>query len=602
MIFQFFFLNQFPFFRKLKGSIAFLLSCTLILGLVGCEGKSVAGRDVFTTGKELKTPEKTIKVYTPSASERGVSLAVAEIFQGVINKRKPEVYIANNISAKGVNVSAVMEKILAEYGEVDLVSQEMDTIKAHQDFSVFWAMWRDYSDIVENIYIFETAEGLQSSLNVAAMLSGRNSGVAVTRALFEEMSSEGVIGDRNVIDVCKECGFDSTAGTLGINRYIRDNMVEGANKELIFMLYPGGRGEDSNSYPALYDFAVATGGLIYWIDPNDDSYKEIQQEILDQFGSNAFVIGWPGLDMEAAYVSSIAECGKDVVCADWGFSNGSLYAGFEDYYPTECTTPVEADREKVYNNKVYVSFTVSDGDAWHYATKELLAYWNSPVRGSVPITWTIPTLFAKFHPTLLRYIYATKTPLDEFIQGPSGVGYVYPSLMPEVAYDDYLAKTVSAFEKTKINMVNYWDSSDSCYTKDNEKLIKYCNTVKPEAIFMGHCSSENDYFMIGDVVCVSEMGFGNLRGTHCAEEILSNIDGAVGRSGDDKPVFIAINVEAWGEGVSTIAETCAKIRGREDSERYEFVTLASLVGKIKRYEKHGADGTFDIVDPIVQSP
>ena len=591
--------------KKFISCMAIILSLVMLCSLVGCkkddkENTINKARDVFETEKEVKVPAKKIKVYTPSSSEQGEALTVARIFQGVINKTQPRVYISDNISAHGVNISKIKDTVVETYGEVEFVVQEMDNIKAHKDFSVFWSLWRDFSNEIENIYCFELNDGLQDSMNVAAMLAGRNKGVAVTRELYEELYSENQLTGKNVVDVCETYGFTFALGSLGINRWISENMVEGSNKELIFMVYPGNRDSGASSHPAIYDMAVAVDGLIYWIDPDFNTYLEVQKNILDQYGSNALVIGWPGINMERAYVNSISLCGKSVVCADWGFANGSIVSGFENYYPTECTSTVP-DTETVINNKVYISFTISDGDAWHYATKELLAFWNSPARGAVPITWTIPTLFAKYNPTLLNYLYDTKSPLDEFIQGPSGVVYIYPSKMQDSEYEDFLDKTKSAFEKTKINMVNFWDNNTSLYSKDNERLIKYAQTVKPDAIFLGHELNNSNYFMIDDTVCITEMGIAGARGTHTADEIISCIDTAISKGQTGKPVFVAVNVEAWGEGISTITEAYAKLLERTDADRYEFVSSASLVGKIRSYSKNGANGNYLVGDSAIKT-
>ena len=587
----------------MKKILTLLLTVALAASFCSCGAggsKTVfnKGQDVFITEKVLERPAEKLNVYTPQTSERGVALSVARIFQGVINKTQPRVYLADDIITRGVNVSALNRSIIENYGKAEFVYAEMDQIRAHQKYSVFWSLWRDYSDEIENIYIFDLDDGLQDSMNVAAMLAGRNHGIAIPRDLYEDLYSEGDIGRREVVDVCEKYGFTTMTGSIGINRWICENMAAGANKELIFMIYPGNRDEGVESHPAIYDFAVAVNGLIYWVDPDFNTFLTLQKNILDQFGSNALVIGWPGINMERAYVASVSECGKDVVCADWGFANGSVVAGFEDYYPTECTSPI-SESETALNNKVYVAFTVSDGDAWHYATKELLAYWQNPARGAVPITWTIPSLFAKYHPALLHYLYDTKSGLDEFIQGPTGVGYIHPTKMPDNAYSDYLEKTASAFEKTKINMVNYWDYSSTYYTQNNARLVEYVNTVKPDAVFLGHDLTSAGYFMIGDTVCINEMGCDRIRGTQTADEIISNIDSAVAAAEESKPVFIAINVEAWGEGVSTIAEAYTKLLDREDYARYEFVLSSTLVSKIRSYEKNGANGDYSASDSHV---
>lgn len=567
-----------------------MVGCAWIENWLGQENDDMkTASNIFLTDKILPTPSETLKVYKPSPSEVGVALTVARIFQGVINKEQPRIYIEDN----GAGVGAIRDSILETYGEITFVDAKMDDVKAHQKYSIFWTLWEEYSSQIENVYIFDDGDGLSHSTNVAAMLAGRNNGVAITRELYVALYSEGKLKGKNVVDVCEEYGFSiANGGNFGINEWIRDNMVEGSNENMIFLINPDSRDSDSDNRNAIYDMAVAVDGLIYCIDPDFDSYIKIQKGILDQFGDNALVIGWPGINMEGAYLSSVSSCDKNVVCADWSPANYSVVTGFDTYLPQECTTVVTEDQQ-VIGNKVYIAFTVSDGDAWHYDNREFLKYWNSSVRGNFPITWTIPSINAKVNPNWMEYIYDTKSDLDEFIQGPCGIGYVHPSRMSDEAFTDYCEKTKVAFEKTKINMVNYWDSSVSYYVEGNERLEEYVRIVQPEAVFLGHCNVSNDYFMIGDTVCIKEMGIGNVRGTQTAQEMLNNIDNMIAASEDGKPIFIAMNVEAWGQGVSTIAELHSILLEREDAGRYEFVSSADLVGKIRDYEKNGVDGVFD---------
>ena len=580
----------------MKKLLLLLLSVSICFGTIGCtwnerqeENDMKTASNIFSTDKLLPTPSDTLKVYKPSSSEKGVALTVARIFQGVINKEQPRIYIEDN----GAEVGAIRDSILETYGGITFVDVEMDSVKAHQKYSIFWTLWEEYSSQIQNVYIFEDGDGLSHSTNVAAMLAGRNNGVAITRELYVALYSEGKLKDKNVVDVCEEYGFSiANGGNFGINEWIRDNMVEGSNENMIFLINPDSRDSDSDNRNAIYDMAVAVDGLIYCVDPDFDSYLAIQKGILDQFGDNALVIGWPGINMEGPYVTSVSSCDKNVVCADWSPANYSVVMGFDAYLPQECTTVVNEDQQ-VIGNKVYIAFTVSDGDAWHYNNREFLKYWNSSVRGNFPITWTIPSINAKINPNWMEYIYDTKSDLDQFIQGPCGIGYIHPSQMSDEAFTDYCIKTKEAFEQTKINMVNYWDKSVSYYEAGNERLAEYVRIVQPEAVFLGHCNVSNDYFMIGDTVCIKEMGVGNVRGTQTAQEMLNNIDNMIAASEDGKPIFIAMNVEAWGQGVSTIAELYSILLEREDAYRYEFVSSADLVGKIRDYEKNGVDGVFD---------
>lgn len=51
------------------------------------------------------------------------------------------------------------------------------------------------------------------------------------------------------------------------------------------------------------------------------------------------------------------------------------------------------------------------------------------VRGKVPLNWTIAPGLVDVAPAILNYYYATATPNDCFVCGPSGMGYIMPANM-----------------------------------------------------------------------------------------------------------------------------------------------------------------------------
>jgi hypothetical protein len=79
-------------------------------------------------------------------------------------------------------------------------------------------------------------------------------------------------------------------------------------------------------------------------------------------------------------------------------------------------------------DKVYLTFTLSDGDQLVLMDTAELGNWRRDERGQVPFNWEIQPLLVELAPALLGQYYQTRTPLDYLIAGPSGAGYIIPPL------------------------------------------------------------------------------------------------------------------------------------------------------------------------------
>ncbi len=78
------------------------------------------------------------------------------------------------------------------------------------------------------------------------------------------------------------------------------------------------------------------------------------------------------------------------------------------------------------SNKVYVCVQISDGDnanTWRYHLLQR-GLWQK--RGRIPIGWTMAGGLKDLLPVAARYFYEEATPMDEFVQGLSGLGYTFP--------------------------------------------------------------------------------------------------------------------------------------------------------------------------------
>lgn len=241
----------------------------------------------------------------------------------------------------------------------------------------------------------------------------------------------------------------------------------------------------------------------------------------------------------------------------------------------------------VKNGDVYISFIVSDGDAWHFATGDMLNFWSNSVRGQQAIGWTIPSAFAKYNPLMLEYYCDTATEKDNLLQGPSGISYIYPCKTPADAYQTYLLETKDIFEQTGVNLVNVWDwvNTNNSMVGENEALLhQYIDVVQPDAVFRGHDSLTGGYTVYNGTVLIEEMGNMDGRGAMNSEDILQAIDFVRSQTSSSAPTFVVINVEAWGDCVNAITPALEALAERSDAASYHVVTPAELIAAIQTYE------------------
>lgn len=99
---------------------------------------------------------------------------------------------------------------------------------------------------------------------------------------------------------------------------------------------------------------------------------------------------------------------------------------------------------------VYVTFTLSDGDQLMMMSTAELGNWYSPARGRVCFNWETQPLLAELAPALLEKYQRSATAADCLIAGPSGAGYIIPSLAPDLLR--YLGETARLCRKAGLRV------------------------------------------------------------------------------------------------------------------------------------------------------
>lgn len=220
----------------------------------------------------------------------------------------------------------------------------------------------------------------------------------------------------------------------------------------------------------LRDYVIQHRIPVFWLPGRIDSARpyanaaeemKLMESLLARMPANIPMMGYPyageNIGMgEGPGVGLLAEFGKYLVGSP-GLSNVSLHAGYPNPARHQHTEPSPAMK----SDKVYYSFLISDGDNLPVIqVGNWPQLWRDPVRGTLPLAWTISPASAILLPDIIDYYYSTASKSDTLIAAVSGVGYTYPQqygkryTTPSAVYDGFLdqsARYMKAMDLTAIN-------------------------------------------------------------------------------------------------------------------------------------------------------
>lgn len=104
-------------------------------------------------------------------------------------------------------------------------------------------------------------------------------------------------------------------------------------------------------------------------------------------------------------------------------------------------------------NKYYVLFIASEGDAGNWNIGFQGGAWQSTTRGQVPLAWGFNLQIFEEFPFVAQYYYRTATANDGFIAVSTPLGYAYPDVFPTTYLPDAKAKTMALMDKFNVNSV-----------------------------------------------------------------------------------------------------------------------------------------------------
>ena len=141
------------------------------------------------------------------------------------------------------------------------------------------------------------------------------------------------------------------------------------------------------------------------------------------------------------------------------------------------------DKKKLkVEDKVYVAYMATDGDAAWFMNNHVVKDWADSVRGSFKYNWGFLPLAYDLMPGTVKYYMGNTQPTDYFVAGPAGATYTYPYLHPDPS--KYLKITNDYMNKcglTTVHMTN-WNDRDWWQEVEIPNFYNQLQTHLPNSI------------------------------------------------------------------------------------------------------------------------
>ncbi len=472
---------------------------------------------------------------TSASYETNITLST---LVGLVNRPQPKIYLI-----LGDDEAFWLKEVFADIPQNVIPATGDNALSALLDM---------YASSVKGVVIYDP--NLKDSVNIATMIAAQQNGIAVSPAQAAALQS------KHSFSVLSDLRTYGWTNRLQANHWALQNLRSVCSSRLV-------AGLDLKNMN-LRSFLVATRAFIYNLDSRnylpgtaslltDGIYSErgLMREILTSYPAGAVHLGW--FADESSGVNLTSKAAMTVLATD-------LFANFE-VWAAQPTAPVAVPaRTQAYEeeltlkqNTVYVSFTISDGDTLQYSQHRMKNIWRDSARGTLPIGWTISPSILHAAPRLAEYYLKSATPNDEFIAGPSGAGYIFPSHWPAEHLDRFLhitGKQMQAMNMTTLEVLDtgFLQSSGlpllskipltGMIFSNEERAQSFAQTLRPfglQAMLSGAGLKKVDSKLIGDVGFYQNLGLADsVSGT------VRMIRNAAARS-TERPLFLNVYMLAW---------------------------------------------------------
>lgn len=445
--------------------------------------------------------------------------------EGLVNRERPRIYL--------VQTTPEGERPADERGRFWL--RHLDV-----PFTVLESPWQlldRFADAVRGTIVYDPA--VPDTINVATTLAGLESAVVAAPKLAERL------GTRYGLPVLSDLRDRFTDAMDAYTWQYEELWPRTTHRMLIGL--PPRRGQP---FGMLRDYAVANAAIVYWLDPTDAMERDLYERILADVETNTPFLGWfpRGGEGESSGVELLSEHGVITFAANW-FQNLTVFSArccHELLDPQVLPTPSLED-------KIYVTFSFSDGDNLAYDQDYLRWLWADPARGQVPMNWTISPALWDAAPAILRYYRETATPNDLLVAGVSGVGYIYTTPWPDDTFRLFTGLTGRYMDRAGFD------------------ILWVHNMVNGQSVDVSQSDAQayvDDVDPLGMMLLSGPPGVGIFAGTtpHSfgpwAVSAADAQDWIAEASGDwdgDSPLFLSVHLSAWEISPSDVVEIASSL-------------------------------------------
>lgn len=329
-------------------------------------------------------------------------------------------------------------------------------------------------------------------------------------------------------------------------------------------------------FPHFRDYAVASRAMVLWLPPAGET-GALLDDALGRLAPTTPYTGWFPNDVAGEWggVDRTSRHGVQVVATDF-YMNATVHAGV----PARVSSRVRTRPRARLRNRVYVTFTVGEGDNAQYCQRRMRDIWDDPARGAVPVNWTVSPLLADLGPALLAHYQRTATDNDLLICGPSGAGYTYPASWPEEHLSTYTELTGRYLRRTGMDLVYAYNprnaTGDGWLPFDERVVASYARDTPLRGIVQSWETGDLQT-RAGGIPVIGNF-YPQGKGAEFRDALLAHIEDR----DPTRPLFVAAAINAWTWTPSDIAAVAALL-----DDPFEVVRGDAFFELLNRAHGHG---------------
>jgi hypothetical protein len=238
----------------------------------------------------------------------------------------------------------------------------------------------------------------------------------------------------------------------------------------------------------LRDYFVEFRVPLVWVSHPDDAQRsraalpaeeaQFARELFGGLPANIPCMGWwdhgmggeEGCGENGPYsgLDLASQHGKFQVCTAFdgharGVGNLSVHSGTSVDFRQKPAPPPPP-----LADKVYYTYTRTDGDGLNFWRQVYRDLWDQPAHGKVPVGWQLGPTASDLIPDILDYFLKQSTPNDVFVNALTGIGYIreacylekLPRAAQEAAWQQYMELSRRYFERMDLSLLTTFEAFD----------------------------------------------------------------------------------------------------------------------------------------------